>query len=369
MTGSQEHIRHGWRALLVVVMCLASGCATGGANPAPTSDVSVSSPSATVSSAQAPGEIPHARYSTEIVPPPPLAEYAPYLAGPQPTAEDLLARTQWYTRVQDAIASCMASRGFKYVPLAPDPASWSFGFGFGYFLLQLQVPFLDTDRSVVERNGYGVTGTPEQEAAANGVTPDDDPNLAYKATLSPEEQEAYSRALNGDYTVPTSEGSCGKMAMDANPEPQTSYSDRMSAFDAENGDVIRQMAFVVRNNFFDDARVAALNQQWVECMNGQGYTFDDGTGKYGPQAGLGIAMRTRPDGTLGPSHIGEAVSDIPPDEIRLLGTPPERAVALADFDCRVSTNYMASLTAIRVQIDNDFIAAHGPALLRLKNSQ
>jgi hypothetical protein len=53
----------------------------------------------------------------------------------------------------------------------------------------------------------------------------------------------------------------------------------------------------------------------------------------------------------------------------VMGTEPERAVALANYDCRVAVDYLARLTEIKVSLDNEFIATHGDALQRLKDSQ
>jgi hypothetical protein len=236
--------------------------------------------------------------------------------------------------------------------------------GLGGYLLVLPVPFLDADRTVVEQNGHGVLSVSDP-ATVGG---DDDPNEAYRESLSPAEADAYSIALNGDYTVPTTDGSCSAQATNDNPKP-AAYSDRLSAFNAENGDVIWSMGMAIKIDFPADPRVVKLNQQWEDCMNAKGYTFDEYNTGTGPQAAMVLAEQTRPDGTVASPQPGVPVDQIPPEEISLVGTEPEREVALADYDCRVSTDYMTQLTAIRVQMDNDFIAANGDALQRLKNSQ
>jgi hypothetical protein len=306
--------------------------------------------------------MPEAQWNTEIVPPPPLAEYAPYMDGPQATAAEQTAKTDWYTRLQDAVAACMAKRGFRYVPHPADFGSISTT-GVGGFLLVVPVPVLDADRSIVAQHGYGVLAAPDPTAAGLGA----DPNVAYQQSLSPAEADAYSIALNGDYHVPTTDGSCSSEAIDAYPEP-AGYSDRLSVFQAENGGVLHSLSATLRLGFLADLRVAALNREWEDCMNTKGYVFDEGATGYGPQAAMGLALRTRPDGTVAPSHAGEMVADIPPEERSLLGTEPERVVALADYDCRVATDYLNRLITIRVQMDNEFIAANYDALQRLENS-
>jgi len=313
------------------------------------------------------GEIPHALRNTTIVPPPPMAEYAPYFDGPQPTAEEQAAVTDWYTQLQDSIASCMATRGFRYEPL-PANSVGAGVIGRGGFLLVVPVPFLDEDRMVVEKNGYGVEGTPEQEAQASGLM--DDPNETYRESLSPAEADAYSIALNGDYHVPTTEGSCSREAMDAFPKP-TEYSDRGSVFLIEHGAVIQSATSVLGRGFFTDSRVMEMNQQWEGCMSSKGYVFDEASGSgTGPQAAMYLAMRTRPDGSVGPVPSPNTPSvSIPAQESSLLGTESERVVALVDYDCRMSMDYLDQLVAIRVQMDNDFIATNYDALQRLKNNE
>ncbi|MDR2931157.1 MAG: hypothetical protein LBV06_09685 [Propionibacteriaceae bacterium] len=59
-------------------------------------------------------------------------------------------------------------------------------------------------------------------------------------------------------------------------------------------------------------------------------------------------------------------TDIPVEEKSLLGTAPEREVALADFDCRAETDYLAQLTDIRVSLDEKFIREHHAELDRLE---
>ena len=341
-------------SVIIAVTCLLGGCTVHGPGPEPVGGVTTPPTGGPV----AVGGIPQAQRKTEIVPPPPLAEYVPYMDGPQPTAAEISELARWSSDVQDAIASCMAARGFKYVPQPFDTKGIGTS-GRGTVLLVVPVPFLDPDRAVVEQNGYGLMAPPEPPVA--------DPNVAYQQSLSPAEAAAYEMALSGDPTTQSTAGSCSAEVMDSHPYP-AGYGDSLAAFSAGNGDVLRAIASEYIQGFLTEPRVATLNQQWEACMNSKGYVFDVASGD-GPQVAFALALRTRPDGTVGPPNVGVPVDQIPPDENSLMGTEPERKIALADYDCRVSTDYLPSLFAIRVQMDNEFIAANGAALERLKNSQ
>ncbi len=53
------------------------------------------------------------------------------------------------------------------------------------------------------------------------------------------------------------------------------------------------------------------------------------------------------------------------EEKSLLGTEPERLIAVSDFDCWAETDYLDQLTAIRVGRDEAFIGEHQVELDRL----
>jgi hypothetical protein len=291
-----------------------------------------------------------------------MAEYVPYMDGPRQTVAEQAAYAGWYQKFQDSIAACMTARGFRYTPNSynsvPLPDGWR-----GYSLRFVWVPFLDPDRTVVERNGYGVLGDPNEEAS--GMS---DANMAYVESLSKDEREAYYFALLGDYKIPSTKGSCSQLAGDKFPQP-TDHDDRVAVFMAEYGEVIQAANQVLVLGFYNDpsASVVAVNDQWWDCMSTKGLKLDHNAG-HTPRNALVLAFRTRPDGTVDPPWSAIPDGDVEPDEvISLSGTVPERAVALADYDCRVATDYLAQIIRIRVQMDNDFIAANYEALQRLKN--
>ncbi|MDR2929482.1 MAG: hypothetical protein LBV06_01025 [Propionibacteriaceae bacterium] len=284
--------------------------------------------------------------------------------GPRQTADEATELQAWHVRLDDAIAACMTRKGFRYVPSPAEEDGDNHGVG--EFLRWLPVPNLDADRAVVARNGYGLMAAPKE--SITGKPANDDPNRDYLNSLSPAEQDAYSIALRGDYHVPTNKGSCTLDAIEAFPKP-TRFSDRVDAFDAETSGVISSMSALVNVDLLSGPQVASLNRDWVNCMKSSGQTLPDWAGEEGPRVAMGIAMRTRPDGSLGPERPNTWVGEIPPEEISLMGTQPERDIALADYDCRASLNYLPRLTAIRVAMDEKFIHEHQAALDRLEQTE
>jgi hypothetical protein len=278
--------------------------------------------------------------------------------GPAQTAEEQAEYVRSYTQREEALAQCMTQRGFRYVP-QPAPSESSVA-GVGVFLRYVPVPLLESDRAEVERDGYGLMAAPDPQKPG-GLEPD--ANELYRQSLSPAEADAYQIALQGDYRVPTTEGSCAAEAMDKYPQ-SANEGDAQSAFRAAHSGVLEPL-WDMRTGVFDDSRVKALNQEWEGCMNVKGYRFDEGVTGTGPEAAMVLARETMPDGTAPVVLPGTPVTDIPPEQLSLLGTEPERKVALADFDCRAETDYMARLTAIRVSIDQQFIAEHQAELDRL----
>jgi hypothetical protein len=269
----------------------------------------------------------------------------------------------WYDNVADSTAACMTAQGFQYTP-NPQKASQAPMRNVSSWVLTLPVPYLPSDRDTVAQVGYGVMGTPEEQMAEQGMG--DDPNDAYRETLSPSEAQAYDAALFGDYNNPTQTSGCSSEAMAQYPEPDQS-SDRQQAFYAEFNSLVRAVQGLVLSDarastdgLWFDSRTLDLDSEWGSCMEAKGYALDPLPSEHGPMLGMGLAIRTHPDGTVGPVHNGDDVSSgqIPVEEKSLLGTEAERAVALADFDCRAQMNYLPRLADIRDSLDTAFIQQH-----------
>ena len=357
-------------------LIIAMVCALGGCTTPRDLDVPVSGSGSTAGYATSPavgwsGPLPEANWYTTMDPPPPLAKYATDLDGPGPDASIVEAMQDWYDNVADSTAACMAAQGFQYVPHPRDASQVFMAGGVSSWVLTLPVPLLPDDRNVVAQVGYGVMDTPEEQAIEQGGG--DDPNGAYRETLSPGEAQAYDAALFGDSNDPTGTPGCSGKAMAHYPEPDQS-SDRQQAFYTEFSGLVRAVQGLVLSDaragadgLWFDSRTRDLDSEWGSCMEVKGYALDPLPSEHGPMLGMGLAIRTHPDGTVGPVHNGDVPSgQIPVEEQSLLGTEPEREVALADFDCRAQTNYLPRLTDIRDSLDTAFIQQHQADLDKLE---
>lgn len=92
-----------------------------------------------------------------------------------------------------------------------------------------------------------------------------------------------------------------------------------------------------------DARVAAVNAQWSACMRQRGYAFTD------PAAASG-SPRWR-------QAAAAAQSDAPP-----MPAPAEIATAVADVQCKRSTDYVGTLTRVDTGYQNRLIDQNLAAL-------
>jgi hypothetical protein len=289
---------------------------------------------------------------------PPLVKYGADLDGPGDDPATVTARAERHDNIQNVIAACMAAQGFRYTPVPAQPDVIATRSRISTGLRYLPVPNLPADRATVVRVGYGVMASSDVQTAAEGSS--DDPNVAYQSSLGPAEADAYGRALQGDWNNPAAGQGCSGKALAQYPELATS--DRQQAFTTEFGALVD----AARVDVPGDPRTLQLDAEWESCMSQHGYVLQKLEGEHGPRLAMGMAVRTRPDGTVGPVHYGETpTSEIPVEEKSLLGTEPERKVAVADYDCRVETNYMKRLTDIRWSLDEDFIRRHQADLDRL----
>ncbi|MDR2973218.1 MAG: hypothetical protein LBV00_00695 [Propionibacteriaceae bacterium] len=261
----------------------------------------------------------------------------------------------------------MAGEGFQYVPNHFDSRQDSSALNISSLISVLPVPNLSSDRNVVSQIGYGVMGTPEEQIAERTVF---DANAAYRETLTATEADAYGRALYGDYHDPagTTGSSCTGKALAQFPEP--GQSDQEQSFETEFWDLVYSAWLSIAGDdrpggLDDDDMTRQLDVEWESCLSSKGYVLERIGEVHGPALAMDLAVRTRPDGTIGPLHFNTPSVDIPVEEKSLLGTESERKVALADFDCRVETDYLARLTSIRVRRDEEFIAEHQAELDRL----
>lgn len=121
-----------------------------------------------------------------------------------------------------------------------------------------------------------------------------------------------------------------------------------------------------------DKRVLALSAEWRTCMAASGIDVDgrlasrradDPSSVDGPQGAFMLAVETGDDGAVADPSV--PLETRRRDQQSLSGSKPEIAIALADYDCRVATNYVDRLVAVQRGMEEAFIKESRSELDRL----
>lgn len=320
------------------------------------------SPPALSPGSGAPGAIsmPLAAWSVELADSP----FAAWLAHAA-TLNELQRRgveeqAAWRDLVEESVAACMAAEGFEYVP-SEDVAAPVFDQSLST-VDHLAIPALPGTRGEVEQVGYGVDDIDAMEAmlAQEGVV---DVNTAYAESLGEAGRHAFYLALTGhDGTEQSDEGGCAGRVLAQLPQP--GVGDPSARYFEQYAPLLGEMARFSQDVVAHDARTVALDVEWASCMAEAGHDLVAAFDLTGPSplSAVDLAVRTRPDGSVGDPQPDTPTSEIPFDERYLTGDPAERAVALADFDCRAATNYLERLTTIQIDLEEEFVHARAQAL-------
>lgn len=269
------------------------------------------------------------------------------------------SRRAWWETVEDDVAACMNEAGFDYEPEPyPEAAYAGTPAAFGT-KDSLTLPRLPDTREEAARVGYGADDIPAAEAAreeAESVGP----NGVYYESLSDAAKSAYAMTLTGS-SGPGDPGAGGCLADAQARQPDPTASDARAMFFEQFNPLLAQMHRVRSDDVNNDGQVSALNEQWAACMADAG--FDIVPGRPGatvptPFDAMDLAARTPPGGVAGPPRYDTLTSEIPIEERYLLGSAEERAIAVADFDCRVATDYEATLTDVLIRLEQQFLVDH-----------
>ncbi|KSW29532.1 hypothetical protein [Cellulomonas sp. B6] len=275
------------------------------------------------------------------------------------------AERERFEAVEVSIAACMGTEGFDYAPREyerPETlvASWADD--------AILLPLLPDDRDRVATVGYGVDDVEAQEAELE-ATETPDRNAEHLAALGPSAQSAYVKALTGadgpDGESSTGAGGCAGRAQTQHPAP---VDDR-----PDFSDLIRSMRELVQDDVFQAPEALALAEEWNSCMldGGVDVAPPDSYGpvqRPGPLQAYELALATRADGTVAWPSRDTPTRDVPVDSRYLVGSVAERAIALADLDCRERTDYAARLTDVVEGLQRAFVAAHADELARLTSA-
>jgi hypothetical protein len=368
-------------------LALAAGC-TGGDGQGETSPDGESGSPAASNEAAAVSEdaVRWARITTDTPPGMPLEPYFAALRHERdvlgPATEAAQARR--HDDMEAYIAQCMADQGFKYHPQArggpagaPDQLE-TMAAESDSLRDPMWVPQLPETREQTERHGYGLwveyATLVNEGAEARG----EDPNQAYYDGMSQSEKEAYDLALDNliavdaETWVPaTDDGidgsdSCRDRAAREYPDPGL----EKPLTDYVNQDLVYGVMADVTWSVDKDPRTLELDREWAVCMAGFGHDVaekwgvGDGGGvgyTSGPILAWHLARATGPDGQIADTE-NLWPDQIPEDQQSLIGSEPEIAIALADFDCREQTDYMSRRIAIHRDLEEQVLADNREAL-------
>lgn len=302
---------------VVAVTCLlAAGCTS------PTDTAGPAVPSAGTAASEVIAYVPGGFRETG-----PLAELVGSALDPASSSyvEDLQARLR---AEQEAIAACMAERGFEYAMAELDPDS--------VVLPDPDVPVRGS-RAFAEEYGYGMTDRPpepgEWESESSGI-----PGFS---EWSQAEQDAYWEALNGRTvnevqvgegasTYDTEGGCLGLTENGAQDDPS-------AAFEEEAWEFLGSLP--------DDGRFDAVDAEWSRCMADDGYQYAS------PHAASQAVAEVLFGIPLDENHVQDAAAAAEADDL-------EMRVALADLECQVETEYLARWTELNHAAQQEFLDAH-----------
>jgi hypothetical protein len=288
-------------------------------------------------------------------------------AGPLETLfRDYLAEwsnedvTRQLTRMEEAIAACMAEQGFSYTPV--DYSA-------------VEVDFLGSDLGVApgslefaQRYGYGLTTDPW--GAGDIAEEVSDPNAEYVAAMSEAEQEAYFSALYGERYAERS--TIGRAPDD---EAITDYSwedagctglaqqQLLTGHETNDEEFLglQQAMAEMMESAMADPRLDRANADWAACMAESGYpglsTVGDAEAAIGAEvdavraAAALDAGRPGPPDLTDPSETEAAVAE----QLEQI-SPREIATAVADLTCQSEVGYDALRSEVDAEYQREFLA-------------
>ncbi|MEA5052608.1 MAG: hypothetical protein VB093_04070 [Propionicimonas sp.] len=266
-------------------------------------------------------------------------------------------RINWESR-EAAVAGCMKDRGFLY-----DPRPWTTGSSAPDVEDRdyLAVPRLPASRAEVQASGYGVEPRPADRPEQT------DENQAYIDSLTKSELSAYLIAMYGvdttaqdhdPYNQPEELGGCLGDAERTYPDPAGAHADRDVL--VRFGDLVTHVTMQTRHGrVFEQQEIISLNREWRQCMAKAGFAIDDlpeGRPWDGPIQAYVRAQMTSPSGDV--AEAGEGDTSVPDDQTRLVGSDPERQIALRDFDCREKTDYLSRFMQVQRELEQAFVDAN-----------
>lgn len=170
---------------------------------------------------------------------------------PGSISEELLATSDYNSRIEAVIAACMRSNGFDYFPDQNESNQRIDNLGF-------DLPPGDFAKDF----GFGISN-----GFILGLNPQNNLNIEYFESLNREELESYRIALDGvDALVKSGSdvlevGGCRRQALET-VKPPLWYTNR---------DWLAVVSTELFQRLSSDPRIINFEQQWISCMAGLGY--------------------------------------------------------------------------------------------------
>lgn len=275
----------------------------------------------------------------------PLNEYLSAVWGGDVSEEDWMARAEEEQRIrEDIVAECMVEQGFEYTPFVD--MGWS---------SSSADEWKPDDREWVAQWGYGAVKSPGMNDAPDPEEQVVDPNQEYVQSLSESEMMAFYEALYGPQ--PTEEELNEDGSYDYNWETagcQGLAEHEVSGDDPMQSDEHKPLMDSI-NEFYmqmeTTPELADIDAAWADCMADAGYSGF--TRQYDAQESIYTELNSYYEG------VTEFIEDDPAlDEI----ADREVELALADLDCRESTDYRERRQEVAVALEEQFIADNKAAL-------
>jgi hypothetical protein len=269
------------------------------------------------------------------IPVSPLVDLLEIMGSPEPSDETQhFQGTEVDWRREAFIAQCMLELGFEYVP--------SVGGSLTVF------PTPPEDRQWVERWGYGRVDAP-WGGSLFWEHPgfEENPNIAITATMTPEEIAQYNIALWGSRQM--GDLDAGFLESGCHARAQSEVND--GVWNNDEFAPLRDL-WLERSQRIDELSMP-VHLDWANCMADAGHPgFDH-------QMGPTMRITTWPLPTNVDSRDNPRVQALQEMEI---------ALALADFDCRVETDFRQRIAAITLQVDQQFAEDHAEMLAALRDA-
>lgn len=258
-------------------------------------------------------------------------------------------------KVQQAIATCMKSEGFDYIPIDPAAAGFSF------------VTFGGAGQDTSEyrkTKGYGISTT---FGTQRGTTPAKDPNEEIRSHLTDDERTAYDKALYGAAAPKDTGAEGGGVQIRVGPGGADQFGElgcfgkAQQSVGGPSPETVGPKLKELQDRIAADSRLVKANADWAACMNKSGYsqftkpeeiiqylfgkmakvTGQDDSDS-GPASTDGISIQAG-----GPAKIDEkALAAVQNEEL---------TIAKADDSCSISTKRRDIAKKVREELTKQFL--------------